>query len=206
MRLVLFTFPIAIGLGYLLGGRLENLGGVRFRYAWAGLLGVILQFLPIEGTPGYVALVASFVLLLFVSASNWKLAGFLLVLAGLWMNFLVIVVNEGMPVAREAIVASGQADTLDDIADAGGNKHHLATDEDDLLFLGDVIAIPAPVKQAVSIGDIVAYAGAMWFVIAAMRGRADGGGGSGSPPGDDDQRSGFAEDREDDDVLAGARW
>jgi hypothetical protein len=171
VRLVVFTFPLAILAGYLLGGRLGRLGGVKFRHGWAGLLGVILQFLPIGGEPGYLLLAASFLLLLFVSSANWRLPGFLLVLVGLWMNFLVIAVNEGMPVTREAIVASGQADTLDDIRDAGGTKHHLATPEDDLVFLGDRIAIPAPVEQAVSIGDIVAYAGAMWFVVAGMRGR-----------------------------------
>ena len=92
-------------------------------------------------------------------------------LAGLWLNFVVITVNEGMPVTREAIVASGQADTIDDLNTAGGSKHHIATEDDRLLILADRIAIPAPVKQAVSVGDVVAYAGAMWFVIEGMRRR-----------------------------------
>jgi hypothetical protein len=162
---------VAIALGYLLGGRLGNLGGVRFRFGWVGLLGVVLQFLPIEGTPGYLVLAASFILLLFVASANRRLAGFLLVLVGLSMNFLVIAVNRGMPVTRDAIIASGQADTLKDLDTAGGSKHHLATEADDLTFLGDRIAIPSPVKQAVSIGDLVAYTGAMWFVVAGMRGR-----------------------------------
>src|SRR3712207_5906226 len=113
MRLVLFTFPVAILIGYVLGGRLGNLGGTRFRHGWVGVVGVALQFLPLEGTLGYLSLVASLLLLLFVSSANWKLPGFVLVLAGLWLNFIVITVNEGMPVSREAIVASGQADTLD---------------------------------------------------------------------------------------------
>ena len=173
MRLVLFTFPLAIALGYALGGRLSSLGEVRFRYGWAGLLGVFLQFLPVSGTPGYLVLVASFLLLVFVASVNWKLPGFLLVLVGLWMNFLVIVVNEGMPVTREAIVDSGQVETLRALRDDGGTKHHLATPDDDLVFLGDRIAVPAPVRQAISVGDVVAYAGAMWFVVAGMRGRDD---------------------------------
>jgi hypothetical protein len=171
MRLVLFTFPVAIAIGYLLGGRLSNLGGVSFRLGWGGFAGVFLQFLPVGGTAGYLVLAASFVTLIFVAAANRRLAGFVLIVIGLWMNFVVIAVNEGMPVTREAVVASGQADTLDDLHSAGGSKHHLATAEDDLLFLADRIAIPPPVSQAVSIGDIVAYTGAMWFVIAGMRGR-----------------------------------
>ena len=171
MRLVLFAFPIAIGLGYLLGGRLRNLGGVRFRHAWAGLAGVGLQLLPVGGTPGSLVLIASFALLLFVAIANRRLAGFALVVLGLCLNFLVIAVNEGMPVTRQALVASGQADTLVELRDEGGAKHHLAGPGDDLVFLADRIAIPAPVHQAISVGDIVAYAGATWFVIAGMRRR-----------------------------------
>jgi hypothetical protein len=173
MRLILFTFPPAIGIGYLLGGSLRNLAGVRFRYPGAGLVGVALQVLPVGGTLGYLALVGSFVLLLFVTGANWKLTGFALVLLGLWLNFLVIVVNEGMPVTRQAIVSSGQAETIAEIDDSGGTKHHLATGDDRLMFLADRIPIPAPVKQAVSLGDVVAYAGAIWFVIAGMRRRDD---------------------------------
>ena len=171
MRLVLFTFPLAILVGYLLGGRLGNLANTRFRSGWVGLVGVALQFLPIAGTLGYLALVGSLLLLLFVASANWRLPGFVLVLAGLWLNFVVITVNEGMPVTREAIVASGQADTIDDLHAAGGSKHHIATGDDTLLILADRIAIPGPVRQAVSVGDVVAYAGAMWFVIEGMRRR-----------------------------------
>lgn len=173
MRLVLFTFPLAIGLGYLLGGRLRNLGGTRLRFAWAGLVGVLLQFAPAGGRAGYLALVGSFLFLLFVCAANVGRPGFALVLIGLGMNFVVIAANEGMPVTREAIVDSGQAETIEGIDVEGGTKHHLATDDDVLLFLADRIPVPAPVKQAVSVGDIVAYAGAMWFVVAGMR-RRDG--------------------------------
>jgi hypothetical protein len=173
MRLVLFVFPLAIGLGYLLGGRLHRLGNVRFRHAWAGLAGVVLQLVPIGGTLGFVVLVASFALLLFVAWVNRRLPGFALVVAGLCLNFLVIAVNEGMPVTREAIVASDQAETLDDIRADGGTKHHLATPDDDLLFLADRFGVPAPIAQAVSVGDVVAYAGVVWFVVAAMRRRRE---------------------------------
>ena len=169
MRLILFTFPLAIGLGYALGGRLSNLGRVSFRWPLAGMLGIVLQFAPVGGSGGYLLLVASFLLLVVAAAANWRLPGFILILAGLWMNFVVITVNEGMPVTRAAIVGSGQADTLDEIVDEGGNKHHLAGPDDQLLFLADSIGIPPPVSQAVSVGDILAYGGAMWFVVAGMR-------------------------------------
>ena len=169
MRLILFTFPIAIAIGYALGGRLSNLGRVSFRWPLAGILGVALQFAPVGGSGGYLLLVASFLLLIVAAAANWRLPGFILILAGLWMNFIVITVNEGMPVTREAIVASGQADTLEELVDSPETKHHLVGPDDELVFLADHIAVPPPVKQAISVGDIVAYAGAMWFVVAGMR-------------------------------------
>lgn len=169
MRLVLFAFVPAIALGYVLGGRLRHLAGVRFRHGWAGLAGIALQFLPFGGAPGYVALMASFTLLLFVAIVNLRLTGFPLVIVGLCLNFLVIAVNQGMPVTREAIVASDQSETLPGLAQGGGTKHHLATDDDHLVLLGDVIGVPAPVRQAVSVGDILAYGGAIWLVVAGMR-------------------------------------
>jgi hypothetical protein len=173
MRLVAFAIVVGVALGYATGGRLRNLGDVRFRHAWAGLAGVALQFLPVEGAAGALVLVASFALLLFVAIANRRLPGFGLVVAGLCLNLLVIAVNDGMPVTSQAVVASGQADTLDDLRADGGSKHHLAGPEDDLLVLADRFAIPPPVGQAVSVGDVVAYGGAMWFVVAGMRrGRA----------------------------------
>jgi len=53
----------------------------------------------------------------------------------------------------------------------GGEKHHLAGPGDRLLFLGDVTPIPPPVRQAVSAGDVVAYAGVAFVIVASMRRR-----------------------------------
>ncbi len=170
----MFVFPVAVLIGYLAGGRLRNLSSGRFRWPLAGLSGVALQFVPASGTVDRVLLVVSFLLLAVAAGINRRLPGFPLILVGLSMNFLVITVNDGMPITGQAIVASGQADTMKElVAGAGGSKHHLATEEDELLFLGDAIPIPAPVSQAVSVGDLFACGGAMWFVVRGMR-RASG--------------------------------
>jgi hypothetical protein len=85
----------------------------------------------------------------------------------------VIAANHGMPVTRHALVVSGQQDTLDALVHDGGEKHHLSGPGDRLLFLADVTPIPPPVHQAVSAGDMVAYAGVAYVVVAAMRRRRD---------------------------------
>ncbi len=171
MRLLLFTIPFAVLLGLASGGRPSNLADRSFRWPLAGLAGIGLQFVPASGAAGWAILVLSFVLLLVAAGVNWRLPGFVLLLAGLWLNSVVIAVNQGMPVSKQAIVASGQADTLDELRDGADSKHHLATAGDELRFLGDVIPIGPPVRQAVSVGDLAVHAGAIWFVVVAMRGR-----------------------------------
>ncbi len=169
MRLVVVTMPVAILVGYLAGGRLGNLANVRFRWHMTGLAGIALQFAPVAGTGGTLLLVASFLFLFVAAGVNHRLPGFAVILVGLWLNFVVITVNEGMPVTEHALVASGQVNTLADLRSGADTKHHLASDRDQLVFLGDAIPIPPPIHQAVSIGDLLAYSGAMWFVVRGMR-------------------------------------
>ena len=169
MRIVLFAMSAAVPLGYLAGGRLGNLAKLRFRWPLAGAAGIGLQFVPAAGTVGTLLLVASFLFLLAAAGRNRRLPGFVLILAGLWLNFLVITVNEGMPVTRNALVASAQADTLASMNSGTDPKHHLATGRDQLVFLADTIPIPPPVHQALSVGDLLAYSGAAWFVTGGMR-------------------------------------
>ncbi len=170
MRLVAFTIPAAVLLGYLAGGRLGHLGAARFRWPFVGLAGIALQFAPFGGTPGYLLLLASFVMLFMAAGVNRRLPGFVLVLVGLWLNLLVITVDHGMPVTMHALKASGQQGTLDELTAHPGAKHHLATSTDVLLPLADRIPVGSPVHQAVSLGDLLVHAGVIWFVVRRMRG------------------------------------
>ncbi|HSD48574.1 MAG TPA: DUF5317 family protein, partial [Actinomycetota bacterium] len=112
VRLLLVVFVGAIAIGLLAGGRFGNLAEHRFRLGWLGVIGVVLQFLPVHGDAGDLVLTASFLCLFVVCGVNRRLPGFVLILGGLLLNFVAITVNEGMPVSREAVVASGQAATL----------------------------------------------------------------------------------------------
>jgi hypothetical protein len=170
LRLLFASLVAAIVIGYVAGGRLSRLADARFRLPWVGAAGIVLQFLPLDGRLGDVVLTLSFVLLLVAAVANLRLPGFALLVVGLGLNFAVITVNRGMPVDPEAVIASGQAGTLQELGAADSVKHHLMTSDDRLTILADVIAIPAPIRQAVSVGDLAAIAGAMWFVIGAMLG------------------------------------
>lgn len=169
MKPVIATLILAVGIGFLCGGRMSGLSSLRLRWAPVALIGLLLQFLLPPGDWPFVLLMVSFVLLTVFAVRNLSVPGFTLILAGLLMNFLVIGVNSGMPVAGHALEASDQLGELDYLIEHGGAKHHLATSDDDLMFLADVIPLGSPVRQAISAGDIVAYAGVAYVIIAGMR-------------------------------------
>jgi hypothetical protein len=173
MKFILLSLILALLIGFALGGRVAGLASIRLRWAPLALLGLGLQFLTPESEGlGDGLLLLSFVLLAVFGILNRHVAGFGLILVGLSMNFLVIGANHGMPVTRHALEASGQGEMLLDLTEQGGAKHHLAGPDDRLMFLGDWIAIPPPVTQAVSLGDIVAYFGVGYVIVSAMvRGR-----------------------------------
>ena len=176
MIFLLSVIVLAIVIGYLAGGRLRNFERLRIRGWWLAPIGLLLQVqFQAFWHPGrdlsVALLIASYVLLLLFAALNIRLAGFALILVGLAMNMLVVGVNGGMPVDKGALIASGQKSVLSELVHGGGSKHHLATHNDLLLPIADVIAIPPPIRQVVSAGDLVVYAGVVWLVVATMRGR-----------------------------------
>jgi hypothetical protein len=176
MKLMLPYLALTIGIGYLLGGRLTNLASLELQWRWLAVIGLALQFVTGPGDVApLVCLYVSFVVLVVFTIKNIRVAGMPLVLLGLSLNFLVIGINAGMPVTKHALRASGQGDLLDELINNPYPKHHLATKDDYVVFLGDVIPIPPPVHQAVSIGDIFTYGGVGVVIVSAMRhGSKDG--------------------------------
>src|SRR6266581_1911908 len=147
MRLILAAIVVAIALGYVLRGSLRNFSGARIRWPLLALAGLALQLWPVSAnssTLGFALLMVSFALLFAFGLLNIRNPGFPLIVVGLCMNALVIGVNHGMPVQRQALIRSGQGATLTILEDHGGAKHHLAGPGDELMFLGDVIPVPKP--------------------------------------------------------------
>ncbi|MEX1265116.1 MAG: DUF5317 family protein [Actinomycetota bacterium] len=170
MKLMFVSLSLAVLAGVVLGGHMRNLSAVRLRWTGLAMTGFALQWVYGPGTLiPLTCLYVSFVLLTVFAIKNLHIVGFWIILAGVAMNFLVIGLNQGMPVARQALMASGQADTLDDLINNPWPKHHLASDDDLVLFLGDVIALPQPVGQAISVGDIFTYGGVGVVIVAGMR-------------------------------------
>ena len=182
MKLLLAVVVLSVCLGYFLGGRLHRLEALRPRWWGLVILGLGIQFVPLpDGVAGTdlvirtAVLALSYSLLLTFGLVNVRMPGMFLVVIGLACNMTVIVVNGGMPASAQALIDSGQEDVLaylrdQEVTGQGADKHHLLNDDDQLTFLADVIAVPQPIGQAVSVGDIFVYAGLTWLIVATMRG------------------------------------
>jgi hypothetical protein len=177
MKLLLAVIVLSVCLGYAFGGRLYRLETIRPRWWGLVILGLGIQFVPLpNGATGTdlairtAVLALSYLLLLTFGLVNVRMPGMFLVVIGLACNMTVIVVNGGMPASAQALIDSGQEDVVAYVREQGADKHHLLTDDDQLTFLADVIAVPQPIGQAVSVGDILVYAGLTWLVVATMRG------------------------------------
>lgn len=173
---MLLSFALILVVGYLMGGRLANLTTLRIRWTPLAVAGFALQLINPPGDWPLVMLMASFVLLWIFAIGNLGTPGFGVIAIGVALNFLVIVANDGMPVSAGALEASGQSDTMTDLTNLADTyvKHHLADGDDVVLFLGDVIAVPPPVAQAISVGDLFTYGGVGIVVVSGMRRRRDG--------------------------------
>ena len=170
MKLMLICMTVILAVGYLLGGRLRNVSELKLQWPFLALIGLALQFVTGPGdTVPLLCLYLSFVLLIVFTVKNIAVIGFPLILAGVVCNLLVIGINGGMPVSAHALTRSDQGQFLGDLENNPYPKHHLATADDELRVLGDVIPIPLPIAQAISLGDILTYAGVGVVIVGAMR-------------------------------------
>lgn len=175
MLLLASILAIGLLLGWGLGGGVRNLARLEVRLWWLIPIALVVQLISIpraEAGPGrylpFAILLASFLLIGAAMLLNWRLRGFPVILLGVLLNLVPIAVNQGMPVSGSAVIEAGGS--LSDVPRELGAKHHLKRPEDQVTFLADVIAVRSPFRAVVSIGDLVMWAGAGWFVTAAMLG------------------------------------
>jgi hypothetical protein len=169
---------IALGLliGLLRGGSFKNLSAAELRAVPIVFIGVILQvgstfaeradlhWLPLA------LVLASFACVFAFAALNFSLPGVTLIAIGALCNLVVISVNNGMPVSRDALQRAGLGDPFSGPgASTMKGAHHALTDGTHLRFLADVIPISVT-ANVVSVGDIVIWAGLLLLVAQLMVG------------------------------------
>jgi len=175
---------IVIGLivGLIRGGifgALRGLSQLRLAAGWIFPLLLIFQFVffyfqgrneELQQYTGISIMVIYVIGLLFI-ALNRNQPGFKTIFVGVFLNFLVMVLNGGaMPVSLEAAAALGQyyVDVLQD--NDVVFKHAMLMEDTRLPFLGDIIPIvaPYPREMVISIGDIVMNIGIFIFLQHVM--------------------------------------
>ncbi|HEY7132454.1 MAG TPA: DUF5317 domain-containing protein [Candidatus Limnocylindrales bacterium] len=166
-------YGVVAGLvgGFLLGGRLEHLAEVRFRFGPLALVALAVQlvlFSPLaDGLADDVAraiYVISTAAVGLVVLANVRLTGVPLIAIGAGLNLAAIVANGGaMPASPEALAALGLG--------TGGNTNSVVVDRPALAPLTDVFAMPAwmPLANVFSIGDVLIGTGVAIAIAAAMR-------------------------------------
>ena len=170
---ILYAIPIGIVGGYLLGGRLDRLGDLRFRWAWLAVAGLVVQvalfsplLAPVVGDLGPAVYVLSTAAVFVAVLRNWRIPGLAVVALGAACNLLAIAANGGvMPASPEAVAALG-------MGAAEGFSNSVVMTDPALRPLTDIFALPVwvPAANVFSIGDVLIGAGVAMAVALGMRG------------------------------------
>lgn len=173
---MLWIAALGLGLvaGFVIGGRIDNLARLRFRWPWLIVAVLVVRAVavvtPLRGVEGvqYVYLAA---LTALVAWTIWQIElvrGIWLVAVGSVLNLVVIAANGGrMPVAPElagSLVHSGHV-----------GQYTLIGTGTNLSWLADWIALPGPARvlaEAYSPGDVIVALGIGVVVALAMRSQA----------------------------------
>jgi hypothetical protein len=165
---------IAIVIGYIIKGKLSNLQYAEIKAIWLIFLSFFIEFvinMLISRdiiTKGTLTLSLDLVMYLMIFAFTFinRKSKFLLIMGvGFLLNAIPIFANGGaMPVGVEA----AKAVSLDLNVEKVG-LYVLANSETRFAFLGDIIPVNFIVQQAASIGDFVAAAGLIGFIVVNMR-------------------------------------
>lgn len=170
--IVAVCLAIGVALRVASGRDLQGLSSVSLRGEGA-LLGLLLAQLAVPalhlaGTSARVAFyvwLATFPAIVGAAWLNRRAPGMLALGAGLFLNFVVIAANGGMPVLVAAMQAARASLVVPGIP-AGDFVHILVTGATRLPWLADVVALPGPswFRAVVSPGDILLFVGVIAYV------------------------------------------
>jgi len=170
---ILYAIPAGILAGFALGGRLQGLSTIQFKWAWVFMLGLTVQLVLFSdfvteriGGAGMPIYVLSTLAVAAAVAANLRIRGIPIVLLGAVSNFAAIIANGGyMPASAEAMEALGRP------AKTGYSNSSFVPDPA-LPWLTDIFALPTwlPYNNVFSIGDVLIGLGVVVVIASAMRG------------------------------------
>jgi hypothetical protein len=169
--LILWAIPIGVAVGLLLGGRVEALSQLRFRWPWLAVGGLLVQVglfseagFDAAGSLAPAIYVVSTAAVLVAVVRNLDLAGMPIVALGALANLAAILANGGsMPADPGALALAGLT--------AGGHTNSVVVAVPGLGFLTDIFGVPGwvPFANVFSVGDVLIAVGIGWAIAATMR-------------------------------------
>jgi hypothetical protein len=170
---VLYAIQIGIVVGYLLGGRLDRLAGLRLRWVPLILLGLAVQAAiftdaggRLVGDAGPALYIASTAAVFVAVLRNVRVPGVALIAIGAGCNLAAIVANAGyMPADAAAMASIGGLPP--------GYINSDVVEHAALLPLTDQFALPSwlPLANVFSVGDVLIGVGVAVTIALAMRAR-----------------------------------
>ncbi|HEX3616794.1 MAG TPA: DUF5317 domain-containing protein [Solirubrobacteraceae bacterium] len=145
----------------LTGGSLGRLAALKLRWLWAAPLALLIQVIIMEIIPssnqtvlGWIH-VASYALIVAFLWANRRIVGVPVIAIGTVSNMLVIVANGGV------MAASRTAQRIAGLSLGSGFHNSNAVAHPHLLWLGDVIPVPGPLPNVLSVGDCIIFVGTL---------------------------------------------
>lgn len=157
----------------LTGGDLRRLGRLRLRWIWLGPVAVLVQTILVTVAPGgshaiHAAIhIGTYVLIAAFLWANRHLPGALIISAGAALNGVTILVNGGV------MPAAVTAERLAGLSLGRGFNNSAVVAHPHLLWFGDIIPVPWPLPNVLSIGDIIIYAGMLVLLHRSTRRSSD---------------------------------
>jgi hypothetical protein len=153
----------------LSGGSLRRLADIRLRWLWLGPLAVLVQTVLVTIAPGgshelhAMVHIGTYALLGAFLWANRGLPGVRIISAGAFLNALVIAVNGGV------MPASAESQRLAGLTLGKGFHNSVALAHPHLLWFGDVIPVPWPLPNVLSVGDCIIYVGLLVLLHRVCR-------------------------------------
>jgi hypothetical protein len=171
---ILYAVPIGVALGYVMGGRLDRLGSLRFEWAWLAIAGLVVQILlfsplltsVLSASVGAAIYVGSTAAVLVAVLRNIGVPGMPLVWLGAASNLAAVIANGGiMPTTTEALATAG-------LEPVTGLSNSAVMPNPALAPLTDVLALPSwfPLANVFSVGDVLIAIGIVIVIAVGMRG------------------------------------
>jgi hypothetical protein len=157
----------------LTGGSLTRLAALKLRWLWAAPAALLVQVIILEIIPGSNQTVlgwvhvASYALIVAFLWANRRIAGVPVIAVGTVSNMLVIIVNGGV------MAASRTAQRLAGLSLGSGFHNSNAVAHPHLLWLGDIIPVPGPLPNVLSVGDCIIFAGTLLLLHRSCRSPRD---------------------------------